>query len=120
MKYFCIVLFFSVILLKLIFITIDNSYYVTGSRGASMTPCWEENGKRKVYYFRNPQIGDAINFQCFDKKCKYALLNKFIIDKKDDCIYVVGCNKNSFDSRNYGYLCGNQYHINGVIEEYNE
>jgi hypothetical protein len=93
-----------------------NKHYTATTSGASMTPCFEEGRIIEVYPNKIAEIGDTIQFKCNVEKCHNNTLNKFLVGKKGSCIYVIGCNKDSFDSKQYGWLCGDEYKILGVTK----
>ena len=68
-------------------------------------------------------IGEICSFVCQSNKCLTSEKDsrdafKMLKDKKDDCYWFEGnADKNtSFDSRWYGWLCGDEIKITGVIK----
>jgi hypothetical protein len=99
-----------------------NGYFLMKSEGKSMTPCYTEGGMRKVYPNRIPSIGEGIAFKCNIERCTHPdgtnLFDKLVKKIKNNCIWVEGCSPTSFDSRSYGWLCGDEYKLIGLVEEY--
>jgi len=42
-------------------------------------------------------------------------MTKFLLGRKGNCYWVVGCHRDSWDSKDYGWLCGEEIDIHGVI-----
>lgn len=114
MKWFIVIL--VSVLLAVSMVSRDFYFTVTGN-GPSMTPCFTEGGLRKVYPFINPIIGKPVALECKSDKCDHRNLIKILKQKRDNCIWIEGCNDKSFDSRDYGWLCGGEYKFLGLVEE---
>jgi len=102
--------------LMLSFYFYNDYHYHMVTTGSSMTPCFVEGRMINVYPNKIVEIGDTISFKCNVEKCHNLILNKFLVGKNDNCIYVLGCNAKSFDSKQYGWLCGDEYKILGVTK----
>jgi hypothetical protein len=99
---------------SIFYVAHKESYILAKTEGHSMTPCFEEGRTLKVYPNKTPTLGDTIIVKCNAEKCKYENIHKYLIGKKEDCIYIIGCSADSFDSKKYGWLCGDEYDIKGV------
>ncbi len=93
--------------------------------GDSMEPIFKSGDF--VNYSDNtpPKVGDIVYFSCNNDYClETKKLNggfslsfiKRITSMHDDCYYLLGDNpSDSFDSRYFGELCGDQIAIHGVV-----
>lgn len=97
--------------------TLIRSFNVVGK---SMEPTLN-NGDRVSYNVSlKPEQGNIVAFDCFTPKCinyetpeKVKRLTKV---NEQGCYWFEGDNKNfSWDSRNYGWLCGSDVKIQGVV-----
>lgn len=92
--------------------------------GPSMLPTIPEAGGLLVENIGSPEVGDIVIFRCEVKACNYPgnrwdVINytKRIEYKKGNCYYFLGDNPpNSYDSRDYGWLCeGKDFTMLGTV-----
>jgi hypothetical protein len=103
----------------------NNSRWTTTAEGPSMYPTIKSGQPFELDRYNIPKEGDIISFSCFSKcnreDFKTAsgemILTKRLIKINDDCYWVEGDNKEeSFDSRDFGWICKNQdIRVNGVV-----
>lgn len=89
------------------------------------------DSKHYLYRSKPCEIGDFCAFKCNTDKCRNSYFNsdaflKKVTEKNGDCYFFMG-NENpvtrsdgikyySWDSRAYGWLCGNDLIIDGVVK----
>lgn len=103
----------------------NNSRWITTAEGPSMYPTIITGQPFELDSFKLPKEGDIISFSCFNKcnreDFKTAngemILTKRLTKIQGGCYWVEGDNKeNSFDSRDFGWICKNQdIRVNGVV-----
>jgi len=122
---------------------ISDPYYMTTINGTSMEQYGiKDKSTVKVYTKRECKEGDFCAFKCNAEKCvtkSHVYYLKKLITRNNDCYWFEGnpspreeittkINDNgsisksivkmiSFDSRSYGFLCGNEVIINGKAEK---
>ncbi len=75
-----------------------------------------------VIYLRPgiPEVGDIVVYECRVEKCiagEGHTLVKRVSEVNNDCYTFLGDNPtSSFDSRNYGALCGAELKIEGIVD----
>lgn len=89
--------------------------------GLSMYPTIKDGDVVEFDSSITPKIGDVVDFRCFNEKCLNGSPNydnykvKRLSDIRDNCYYFLGDNPDmSWDSRNYGWLCGTDVKILGT------
>ena len=99
-----------------------NHIFISSVSGTSMEPTLIDNQSLRIDSSISPRIGDIVSFECFTEKCanghpKYDSGRvKRLADIRDNCYYFLGDNARfSWDSRNYGWLCGSDIRIDGVV-----
>jgi len=123
-----------------------NSYVELRTRGGSMTDYGipgdaDHDIMQKLYYNQECKVGDNCAFKCYKKEClentdHLAAVGydqksdhigeiKHLVKQDGDCYWFEG-NKNhwqengqwytSSDSRKYGWLCGDDLKIDGVVK----
>lgn len=102
-------MFIFFIVSSFVSILILHSFSLLGNTtGLSNYPCVETERNVRYYPFRQPKIGDMVAFY----KDGYVA-EKFLLGKKDNCYWFVGCSSTSLDSRVYGWAC--DVEILGVV-----
>ena len=105
---------------------IEKPEFIDGSSiGFSMEPTIMNTQPIRYSTKIVPRAGDVIAFKCFKRGCsdnenskgiKTSYLIKRISAINGTCYTVLGDNPSkSFDSRNYGDLCGSDIEILGVV-----
>lgn len=85
------------------------------AKGISMQPTTPGCRQEMFYTKTEPKVGDIVSFKCSTEGCQGNKLKR-IIDIKDSCYFMMGDNReHSHDSRDYGYLCGDDILIRGVL-----
>ncbi len=85
-------------------------------KGRSMEPTLHDR-EEVLIFDRKPEIYDIVVFKCQSFKCEYLTMVKRVTDIKDGCYFFEGDNKeHSFDSRDYGWLCGDELELIGVVK----
>jgi len=105
----------NIILSLLLFFMPMTEYIVSGS--GSMNPTFK-GGEVVETYHSSPKVDDIIVFECGNfKKCHSKVLIKRIKKIDNYCYFVEGDNQpSSWDSNDYGWLCGNEIRILGVVK----
>lgn len=104
----------------------NNSRWVTSAEGPSMSPTILSGQSFELDAYALPKEGDIISFSCLNKCNNEAfkvesgemiLTKRLIKIDENGCYWVEGDNKdNSYDSRDFGWICKNQdIRINGVV-----
>lgn len=87
--------------------------------GISMQPTIKDGEIVTVYKIK-PKVGDIVAANCFSSKCKYiekTNIVKRLTKKEGDCYYLEGDNQPiSFDSNDFGWLCGEEIKFRGVVK----
>jgi len=123
--------------------SVQEPYYITTIDGTSMEQYGiKDKSTVRVYTKRECKNGDFCAFKCNAEKCAmktHSYFLKKLITKNNDCYWFEGnpkpreeittkINNNgsisksivkvvSFDSRSYGFLCGDEVTINGEAEQ---
>lgn len=101
--------FVGLIFLLLCFIYALSS--IVSISGKSMEPTYQDGDKVFTEVYSEPEIGDVIVFDCLSKCSRNGddriLVKRLTNIDENGCYWVRGDNTDdSFDSRNFGYLCG--------------
>lgn len=100
----------------------DESIYAVS--GSSMEPTLHP-GDVAHYVKGQPSLGDIVIFQCHTKRCIASqedekdggtVFIKRLTKIENDCYTFIGDNADhSFDSNDFGALCGNELEIEGFV-----
>jgi signal peptidase I len=96
-----------------------NNFYQITVKGDSMLPTLRSGQSIQIDTSTNPKINDIISFRCKSLKCGIEYqksLTKRLSKSENNCFFFLGDNlKESFDSRDFGWLCGDEIEIEGVV-----
>lgn len=85
------------------------------AKGISMQPTTPGCRQEMFYVKKEPKVGDIVAFKCSTEKCNGNKLKR-VIDIKNGCYFMMGDNReHSYDSGDYGYICGDEILIRGVL-----
>lgn len=101
---------------------IDPASYVRSFNvtGRSMEPTLMNGSLASYNVSLKPEINSVVAFDCFTEKCINGenpnKVKRLIKINEQGCYWFEGDNPDhSWDSRNYGWLCGNDVKIQGVV-----
>ncbi len=91
-------------------------------KGRSNEPTYMDGACRFRVPIESSEVGQSVAIRCYNGKCSLPgedptqLIQKRIIKKSGDCIWVEGDNKPlSYDSTEFGWLCKGDYSIYGLF-----